>query len=153
MGVGFYLTGRYGSDHADPEAWLARVQTWIEQHGELLEGVRLARDREDNPAVFASLHPCAEDLEIIVPEPGRVVASGKTSTVGPGYHTFACDLLQRLGVDLGVAWDEPDDESGTGDETGYFHGRDRGRSRRRSCAGSATSPRSSPRTSTRTLAR
>lgn len=127
MGVGFYLTGRIGGDRADPEAWLARVRSWFEEHcGEPLEGVRLGRDREGNPTLFASLHPCAEDLEIIVPEHATVVATGKTSTVGPGYHIFACDLLGRLGVDLGIAWDEPDDEAGTGDETGYFHDGDRG---------------------------
>jgi hypothetical protein len=35
-----------------------------------------------------------------------------------------CDLLSRLGADLGIAWDKPDDGQGTGDETGYFHGGD-----------------------------
>jgi hypothetical protein len=33
-------------------------------------------------------------------------------------------LLSRLGADLGIAWDKPDDGQGTGDETGYFHGGD-----------------------------
>jgi hypothetical protein len=105
---------------------LDRVESWIEQHaGEPLEKVRLGRDGEDRPAVVANLHPSAEDVEIAVPEPGRVVVSAKTSTVGPGYHAFLCDLLHRLGDAMDIDWDGPADDSGSRDETGYFHTGDR----------------------------
>jgi hypothetical protein len=127
MGVGLYLTGRWRTTRDDPEAWLGRVQSWLEEHaGEPLESVRLGRDGEDHPAVLVNLHPCAEDFEIVVPEAGRVAASAKTSTVGPGYHAFLCDLLHRLGEAMDIDWDAPEDESGTGDETGYFHTGDPG---------------------------
>jgi hypothetical protein len=121
MGVGLSLTGRYAENPNGAEDWLEGVVSWIERHaGEPLERVRLGRDGEENPAVLASLHPGAEDVEIAVPEPGRVVVSAKTSTVGPGYHAFLCDLLHRLGDAMDIFWDEP----GPGDESGYFHSGD-----------------------------
>ncbi|SIO18133.1 hypothetical protein SAMN05444166_2858 [Singulisphaera sp. GP187] len=124
MGVGFFLTGRYEvqPEETNPEAWLVRVTSWIRDHGnEFLEGVRIGQDHEGKPTAFASLHPSAEEVALIVPEPGRVVASGKTSTVGPGYHIVVADFMRRLGEAVGIVWDGPDDEAGTGDETGYFH--------------------------------
>jgi hypothetical protein len=128
MGLGFYLTGTFPSGDADPVIWLGRLASWLEEHAaETLESVRVGKDSESKPGVFASLHPAAEEIEFIVPAPGQLVTSAKTSTVGPGYHTYACDLLHRLGADLKVTWDEPDQESGTGDETGYFHRGDRTR--------------------------
>lgn len=127
MGVGLSVTGRCPVVADEAEGWLVRVRSWLEGNaGEPLESVRPGRDDADRPAVIVSLHPCAEDVEIAVPGPGRVSISAKTSTVGPGYHAFLCDLLHRLGGDLDVAWEAPDEESGTGDETGYFHTGDRG---------------------------
>lgn len=121
MGVGLYLKGRYPAAPEDPETWLDRVQAWLEEHaGEPMERVRLGRGNQDNPVALANLHPGAEDVEIAVPEAGRVAVSAKTSTVGPGYHAFLCDLLHRLGDAMAIEWDPPDDESGPGDETGYF---------------------------------
>ena len=121
MGVGLYLTGRCRAA-ADDEVWLDRVHSWLEENaGEPLEKVRLGRDGRDNPAVAATLHPCAEDLEITVSGPGRVAATAKTSGAGPGYHVYLCDLLGRLGDAMAIDWDGPSAEEGTGDETGYFH--------------------------------
>lgn len=121
MGVGLYLTGRWPAHRDDPQAWLERAQSWLEAHaGEPLEFVRLGRSGEDHRALLLGLHPCAEDVEIAIPEPGRVIATAKTSTVGPGYHAFLCDLLHRLGDAMDIEWPVPGDESGAGDETGYF---------------------------------
>ncbi len=126
MGVGLLLTGRYGATPGDAEGWLDRLQSWFEQHaGEPLVRVGLGRDSEDNPVVLANLHPSAEDVEIAVPEPGRLVVSAKTLTVGPGYHAFLCDLLHRLGDAMAIDWERAADEPGSGDETGYFHTGDR----------------------------
>lgn len=130
MGVGLYLIGRFdpGFDGGSgpSEDRLALITAWFEEHGgEPLEGVRLGEGHEGIPTAFACLHPCAEEVELSMPEPGVLVASAKTSTVGPGYHAHLCGLLHRLGDDLNIAWDGPDDEEGTGDETGYFHTGDR----------------------------
>jgi hypothetical protein len=121
VGLGLYLTGRYGAAAEEPETWLDRLRSWLEEHaGEPLESVRIGQDDRDSPAVIVNLHPCAEDVEMVVPEAGRLVVSAKTSTVGPGYHAYLCDLMHRLGDALAIDWDAPGDESDTGDETGYF---------------------------------
>jgi hypothetical protein len=70
------------------------------------------------------LHPAAEELELIIPGRGTLIASAKTSTVGPGYHIFLCDLLRQLGDDLRIEWDPPAKDGDTGDDTGYFHNGD-----------------------------
>jgi hypothetical protein len=85
MGLGFYLTGNYDvsrkQSETSPDQWLEQVASWLEVHsGEPFEGVRQGHDREKRPGVFAQLHPCAEELEIIVPKSGRVISSAKAAT-------------------------------------------------------------------------
>jgi hypothetical protein len=124
MGVGLYLGGRYepptGSDM--PGGGLDEIESWLEENaGEPLGNLEQATNHEGRLTLFANFHPTAEDVEFWIPEPGRVAVSAKTSTTGPGYHIYLCDLLHRMTDDgLGIAWDAPDAEGG-GDETGYFH--------------------------------
>ena len=125
MGVGFHLTATYAID--DPgqsaEDWLERVAAWLEaDEAEPLVLCRPARCEHGETALFVQVHPCAEEVELCVPEPGRFIASAKTSTVGPAYHMYLCDRLHELGRHFGVTWDDPDQAEGTGDETGYFFG-------------------------------
>jgi hypothetical protein len=97
------------------------VGAWLEAHEEEpLMVCRQARCEHGEAALFVHIHPGAEEVELCAPEPGRFLASAKTSTAGPGYHVFVCDLLQRLGRHFGVEWHEPDEEEGSGDETDYF---------------------------------
>lgn len=127
MGVGFYLTGRPGTALNNqsarfPEGFLERVESWFNSNaGEPLEHVRVDSDQEGVRGVFALLHPAAEDLEILLRKPGEIIASAKTSTVGPGYHVYVCDLLKKFGQELDITWDPPDEKEGSGDESGYFH--------------------------------
>src|SRR5437870_41727 len=127
MGVGFHLTANYptagtGESAAD---WLEQVAAWLEGHeAEPLMLCRAAQCDHGEPALFVQIHPGAEEVELCVPEPGRLIASAKTSTVGPGYHIFLCDRLRALGEHFGLAWHDPDDAEGTGDETGYFFSHD-----------------------------
>lgn len=51
-------------------------------------------------------------IEIAEADEGRIVAGGKTSTAGPGFHAFAIDVVARLGERLGVAWDWTYDDTG-----------------------------------------
>lgn len=123
MGIGFCLTGTFSAPEFGPSAddWLARLAAWLDGHEEEpLMQCRLGVAEDDLPALFVQLHPSAEEVEFIVPEPGRLLVAAKTSTAGPGYHVFVCELLHALGEHFQVQWDEPDDEQGTGDETGYF---------------------------------
>ena len=121
MGIGFSLTGTIRAEFGVTESWFDSVEEWLTEHAaEVLESIRVGEDSEERPTLFISLHPCAEDVEIVVPTPGRVIASGKSSTAGPGYHIYSCNMLHELGRDLGIDWDEPDEAAGTGDDTGYF---------------------------------
>lgn len=128
MGVGLYLTGTYPSDGVSQSAedWLEQVASWIEGHEEEpLMICQAGANQDEQPALSVQIHPCAEDVEIVVPEPGVCVVSAKTSTAGPGYHIFVCNLLQELGNQFGIEWDGPGEgEEETGDETGYFFTRD-----------------------------
>jgi hypothetical protein len=125
MGVGFHLTASYpcSGDGASAEDWLEEVGAWLERREEEpLLLCRLGRCEHGEAALFVDVHPGAEELEICVAEPGSMVASARTSTAGPGYHIFLCDLLHQLGDAFSLTWDEPDEEEGTGDETGCFFG-------------------------------
>lgn len=123
MGVGLFLTGTYASDVVGQSAddWLEQVAAWLESHEE--EPLMLchrAGDEAEQPTLFVHMHPCAEEVEISVPTPGVCAVVAKTSTVGPGYHIFVCNLLHALGTQFHLEWDEPDGDEDTGDETGYF---------------------------------
>jgi hypothetical protein len=127
MGVGLQLTGRYGAGEGwgpAPEDWLADVADWLRANsGEPFRSVQQEESGDGDPTLLLSLHPVAPDVQIAVPESGGVVVSAKTSSVGPGYHIYLCDLLRRLGTDFDITWDALDEEDG-GDETGYFHNGD-----------------------------
>jgi hypothetical protein len=136
MGVGLYLHGRYEppADTDDPAGdWLAGVSEWWEEEiagddfwGQFLTRVRQGETHDAEPAVFVVIHPAGEEVEFIVPEPGRVIVSAKTSTVGPGYHTALCQLLHRFGEEQSVRWNPAgEEEDSCQDETGYFFTGDR----------------------------
>lgn len=126
MGVGVYLQGHGAEVARDADTWFERLVSWLDEHaGEpLLDPARLVRDGQGNPIVTVALHPCAEDMEIRLAGPGRLVARGKTSGAGPGYHIYLCDLLDRIGGELNVHWLPPDDGSGEDDAGGFFRNRD-----------------------------
>src|SRR5262245_38326120 len=132
MGVGLYLQGRYRASakkSKDPAgAWLERVADWLDNDvggdkfwGNFFKQCQLGTTHDDEPALFVAIHPAGEEVEFIVPEPGRVIVSAKTSTVGPGYHTALCKLLRWFGKDLKVSWNPAgEDDDSSQDETGYF---------------------------------
>ena len=127
MGVGFYLTGTFPGEAVGqtPVDWLEQVAAWLESHEEEpLMLCRLGQNGHDEPTLYVQVHPCAEEVEFSVPAPNVCLIVAKTSTVGPGYHIFLCDLLQAFGTHLNITWDDPDEDNGAGDETGYFHTRD-----------------------------
>jgi len=89
----------------------------IEQHVDNKYGEMVVRSARDESQYSVQLHPAGEDVEFAL-DAGEVVVSAKTSTVGPGYHAFLCELLHELPFE----WRAGEDE---GDETGYFETRDR----------------------------
>jgi len=75
----------------------------------------------DDLSLGLHLHPAAEYVYFEL-RPDELKASSKTSTVGPGYHAYVVELLERMGERHGLAWSwEPDDddEDAIGDECGY----------------------------------
>src|SRR5438105_3870067 len=111
MGVGFLLTGQYktgtNGKKREPKEWLEQLQPWFEREPlchELFVDCRPG-ERDGNAALFVQFHVGGEEVDFLVPQPGRLKVSAKTSTLGPGYHIFLCDLLHKLGEEHGVTWD------------------------------------------------
>jgi hypothetical protein len=126
MGVGLYLTGVYPTDAVEqsPDDWLEQVAAWLESHEE--EPLMMCErgvNGSEHPTLFVQIHPCAEDVEISVPDDGVCLINAKTSTAGPGYHIYLCELLHSLGKQFQIEWNIPAEEI-EGDETGYFFQRD-----------------------------
>lgn len=118
MGLGLSVRGTFVGDSAERARQVAAVvRTWA--GGELVE---MHLDDDETELTF-TLHPAAEPIEIAF-GPGRCSVSAQTSTVGPGYHAWVCEMLDAAGAPLGIQWLPPDEEEGTGDETGYFVDRD-----------------------------
>ncbi len=104
MGVGIFLRGRVTS----PASLLDRLANRLE--GEPW----FSSLRVDAEAVEVVLHPAAESVDFVLEAGESLRVMAKTSTVGPGYHAYLVDLLRALGDELGVHWDEAEDD------TGYF---------------------------------
>jgi hypothetical protein len=51
------------------------------------------------------LLPFEEPAEFWMREDGALVCSGKTSSLGPGYHQFLVGLLDRVGERLELDWE------------------------------------------------
>lgn len=127
MSVGILLSGSFPGDADGDKAsdWLEEVAAWLESHEE--EPLMLCRsgvNASEQATLFVQIHPCAEELEISIPELNRCTVSAKTSTAGPGYHIFVCELLLELGKQFQIAWDEPATSDEAGDDTGYFFSQD-----------------------------
>src|SRR5205085_11160621 len=61
----------------------------------------------------------AEDVELWLGPQGDLLVSATTTSVGPGYHIFLCDVLHKLGEQFEIRWEDSGEEFL--DETGYFH--------------------------------
>jgi hypothetical protein len=132
MGVGIYLAGRYEPGRSSVELWLQRVSDWFDEDlaadpvwGNLLTTTEQGERSDSDLALFVNFYPDNEAVEFFVPQPGRMIVSAKTSILGPGYHIALCQILKRMGEELDITWEPPDDEEGTGDDSGYFYTGDR----------------------------
>ena len=85
---------------ADAAAWIGR------DYADTVRSMRPGDSGEAGAMLSVGLHPAAEDVVLTATDAGRVTAFAETAFVGPGYHTFVCRLLARLGEELDVAWGE-----------------------------------------------
>lgn len=124
MSVGLLLRGTIDPS-ADPVRTLKKVAAFIEKaHKDDVLDLAGPFETDEGQLLVAQLHPCAEHLRITVPEPGVLELGASTSSAGPGYHQFVCDVAAAMGRKLGIAWREPSEDE-PWDETGYFFTRDR----------------------------
>lgn len=122
MGLGLYL---YGDVLAPRLALLEEISAFVrERHGDVLLRRHIDVNESGHRALWLSLHPAEEDVEIRAVGPKRLLVSARTSGAGPGYHTFLCELLDTVATRFSVQWQPIDATGETGDETGYFHDRD-----------------------------
>ena len=119
MGIGFQLLADFSKPFESPDALLSTMEEWLRGLcSDLLPEFRTGMV-DTSPTLFCNLHPAAEELEISIPGNAKhLTATCKTSTVGPGFHIYLCDLLLKLGEWFGLAWRE--DQEDYFDEAGYF---------------------------------
>ncbi|MBK7861064.1 MAG: hypothetical protein IPJ65_21140 [Archangiaceae bacterium] len=123
MGLGLYL---HGAALEPRDALLEQMESYVEKnHAGVLRGSRVGENDRGHRALWLSLHPAEEDVELSVMGKKKVIAAARTSGAGPGYHAFVCDLLDELAEHHALRWQAVDPTDETGDETGYFHHRDR----------------------------
>jgi hypothetical protein len=123
MSVGFYLLGELQHAQLDPDALLRRLEKWILRECHELAPNLLTGFLDEKPCLFSNFHPAGEEVEICLADPKHITVSANTSTVGPGYHIYLCDMIHRWTDEFSVSWKKVDmDEGDTayGDETNYF---------------------------------
>jgi hypothetical protein len=108
---------------------LAEVDSWL-----AVAAADTLRDRPrhgpvaDATAAAHQLHPAAGDVRLEATDGGGLTVIAATSPVGPGYHTYLCGLLDRMGEDLDIAWagsGAAGDPTASHDTTGFLASRDR----------------------------
>lgn len=123
LGVGFQLLARFERTLASPDDFLRELEAWIcEYCVDLSPSTRIGFS-EDQPTLFCQVHPAAGELYLSLVDLDHLVASAKTSTVGPGYHIFVCDLVRKLGEKFHLCWLV--DNEDYFDEGEYFFSGDR----------------------------
>ncbi len=92
----------------------SEVEAWL--HGEQAEFVRsIRRAAEGDDAILhVELHPAGPELRIRMGAEGAVSVSGRSAPVGPGYHTYLCQLMRELGEGVDIDWSPADDAAAGG---------------------------------------
>lgn len=80
----------------------------------------------ENENVFhVTLHPCEETVSFEYVN-GNLICSAKTNSVGPGYHAYLVELIEKIGTELQIPWiwNLEEGEEYYLDETDYYSHRD-----------------------------
>lgn len=111
------------SRRPDPETLLQGIDGAIKDAvTDPVQKLLTARGLADG-VLYLRLHPGAEDISFTV-EDGKVVATARTSSAGPGYHAMLVDFLEDIGRRTGIVWSWEGKGDREGDETGYHRHRD-----------------------------
>lgn len=88
------------------ERLLGDVETWLRtDYSDTVVSVRTRTLPTGEAVLEARLHPAAPPVLLTADDEGRVTAAAETTAAGPGYHRFVGRVLERLGIELAVAWD------------------------------------------------
>jgi hypothetical protein len=94
------------------ERLLADVEAWLRaEYADMVRATSRRTLADGGARLQASLHPAAPDVVLEASDTGVVTVTALTSVVGPGYHRFIGRILERLGLELSIAWtrDDPAD--------------------------------------------
>jgi len=121
MSIGLQFHGVLSSGLAHEPITLQSLESWLRRECQpLLRDIAISDDG-GAAVLLVELHPAAEALRLWLENLGEIGVSAQTSSAGPGYHFYVCDLLTRMSRELGIRWQAGPDE---GDETGYFESGD-----------------------------
>ncbi|MEJ1242286.1 hypothetical protein WBG78_29325 [Chryseolinea sp. T2] len=119
MGLGINIKGEV----TNPTSFIA-IQEYITNNSSGLFKDFLSFSEDEN-SLYVRLHPCEETVHFEYIG-NHLICSAKTNSVGPGYHAYLVEFIEKLGTDLGVQWhwnlEEGDDYYS--DETDYYNHRD-----------------------------
>jgi hypothetical protein len=122
MSIGFCLIGVLSDAIPDPAILFDHLENWIMQNCRDLEPFCRRDIAEEKSFLYCIFHPAAEEVEISVADSHRITVSANTSTVGPGYHIYLCEILHKWANVFGIQWQEnqSEDDAEVGDEAEYF---------------------------------
>ena len=96
---------------------IAGVEAWLRiEYPDLVRSTRTRTSASGNRELLVSLHPAAEDLSFEASDGGDVTISARLDPVGPGYQTFVCRLVQRLGTEHEITWSAKGDDGQGGSD-------------------------------------
>jgi|JI10StandDraft_1071094.scaffolds.fasta_scaffold00394_7 hypothetical protein len=126
MGLGIYIKGEISKpplSFKKKSFELSSVQEYLTKHSSgLFRDFLSFTQNETN--LYATIHPCEETVDFELAGE-TLICSAKTNSVGPGYHAYLIELIEKLGSGLGIKWNWnlEEGEEYYQDETGYHEHR------------------------------
>jgi hypothetical protein len=113
MGIDISVVGKWRSGARTPSRAdaFARITKAIDSLVTDPLARRMLHFHEHEHCLHVTVHALGEPIDFMW-EPGtRIAAGAKTSTVGPGFHAWVVDLLNKVGAAAGLEWDWSEDEA------------------------------------------
>lgn len=105
MGVGLSLRGKLPAA-VGLEEWFNSAWEWMSaEFPGMATGAGLGQGPFDPyPRVHVRFHPAADPMKIWFAEESTIHINADSSSVGPGYHLFLCELIWALTKKFDLAW-------------------------------------------------